>query len=214
MKHFKKIAASMIFFVPLMVMAKGKPTNKVHPRDRHKTPEVVEPEVPVITSDIPVEPSIVTLLPRAINNILTNPGIGIERFHSNYLSIDQYPVSSVEYNRFYRSELESTKGVYNFALIDNLIKITNQEGGNSTIALRFMVTEAPNDGSKIPQGLINEGIAGVWTADGKTFNPDLSDVTFIYYVKRLLNAFSERYDGNPRLSTMNIGIVGSWGRVA
>jgi hypothetical protein len=41
--------------------------------------------------------------------------------------------------------------------------------------------------------------------------PDLSDPTFIAYAQKLLNALGARYDGNPNLAFVDIGMVGSWG---
>lgn len=41
--------------------------------------------------------------------------------------------------------------------------------------------------------------------------PDLSDPIFIAYAQKLLNALGARYDGNPNLAFVDIGMVGSWG---
>ncbi|POB66825.1 DUF4832 domain-containing protein, partial [Vibrio vulnificus] len=34
---------------------------------------------------------------------------------------------------------------------------------------------------------------------------------YMSYMAKLLNAFGQRYDGNPNLSHVDIGMVGSWG---
>ena len=41
--------------------------------------------------------------------------------------------------------------------------------------------------------------------------PDLSDATFIAYAQKLLTALGQRYDGNPELAFIDIGMVGSRG---
>lgn len=65
--------------------------------------------------------------PTTINNILINPDIGI----TDYCSFDiknnpwwnqpTHPETSVVYFQWYREELESQQGQYNFKLIDNTI---------------------------------------------------------------------------------------------
>ena len=77
------------------------------------------------------------------------------------------------------------------------------------VGLRVMALDEPQTGSKIPDWLIAKGIKGQWVADGKTFVPDLSDATFIAYAQKLLTALGQRYDGNPELAFIDIGMVGS-----
>ncbi len=155
-----------------------------------------------------------TVNPTAIRGPLTNPGNGVANFHDGYgmrLSKAQYPDTGIEYQRFYWNELEPQEGKYNFALVDEALAVAAQHQPAMNIGLRFMALDGPESGSKIPDWLINKGIKGNWTPDGKTFVPDLDDPIFLDYAQRLLKAFGQRYDGNPELAFLDIGMVGSWG---
>lgn len=156
----------------------------------------------------------VTVNPPAIKGPLPNPGNGAASFHDGYgehLSKQKYPDTGIEYQRFYWSELEPQEGQYNFALVDEAFTEAARHQPAMNVGLRFMALDGPESGSKIPTWLINKGIKGIWTPDGKTFMPDLDDPIFMGYVQRLLNAFGQRYDGNPELAYLDIGMVGSWG---
>lgn len=156
----------------------------------------------------------VTVHPAALSGPISNPGVGVETFHNSWgvsLASDQYPASGVDYYRFYWSDLEPKEGEYAFDTIDRLLALNQAQQPAKMVALRFMTADEPLSGSKIPTWLINKGIRGVWTQDGKTFVPDLDDNLYLYYVEKLLNALGQRYDGNPSLSHIDIGMVGSWG---
>ena len=155
-----------------------------------------------------------TVQPKRISGPLTNPGNGVASFHDGYgehLPYSRYPDTGIEYQRYYWSDLEPIEGQYNFALIDNAFAVAAQHIPAMNVGLRFMALEEPESGSRIPEWLIKKGIKGSWTADGKTFVPDLDDPVFIEYAQKLLNAFGKRYDGNPELAYLDIGMVGSWG---
>ncbi|MGL4719146.1 MAG: DUF4832 domain-containing protein [Kluyvera intermedia] len=155
-----------------------------------------------------------TVQPHAISGPLTNPGIGVASFHDGYgerLPHSRYPDTGIEYQRFYWSDLEPVEGQYNFALVDNAFAVASRHSPAMNVGLRVMTLEEPQSGSRIPAWLIKKGIKGTWTADGKTFAPDLDDPVFIEYAQKLLNALGKRYDGNPELAYLDIGMVGSWG---
>ena len=154
------------------------------------------------------------ITPPPFDGLLTNPGIGVASFHDGYgekPTRAEYPDTGFEYDRFYWSELEPQEGVYNFAPIDNAFSVAANHQPAMNVGLRVMALDDPQTGSKIPDWLIAKGIKGQWVADGKTFVPDLSDPTFIAYAQKLLNALGQRYDGNPELAFIDIGMVGSWG---
>ncbi|MFM5116073.1 DUF4832 domain-containing protein [Aeromonas hydrophila] len=155
-----------------------------------------------------------TLNPEPVNDLLNNPGVGLEEFHDSWgqtLSLEQHPTTTVDYFRFYWSELEPAEGQYNFALIDAAIAQAQHETPRQMVALRVMTLDEPFSGSKIPGWLIDKGIRGEWVNDHQTFVPDYGDPLFIERSKRLFQALGARYDGNPALSHIDIGMIGSWG---
>lgn len=156
----------------------------------------------------------VTVTPGATDDILTNPGIGVASFHDGYgehLGLAQYPDAGYEYFRFYWRQLEPQEGQFNFAPIDRVFALAAAHRPAMNVALRIMALDAPESGSMVPDWLIQKGINGSWSANGQTFIPDLSDPRFIRYAQRLMNALGQRYDGNPALAFIDIGLVGSWG---
>ncbi len=157
----------------------------------------------------PALASTVTYYPVPLQGVISNPGMGIEDFQGNVLPESQYPTAGVDYYRFYWRELEPAEGVFDFDLINKLIINARNSTPPQTIALRFMTMADPQDGSKIPDWLIHKGIKGVY--EGTTFVPDLNDPLYLSYVKKLLMAFGQQFDGNPDISSMDIGMVGSWG---
>lgn len=170
--------------------------------------------VPLAMAAAQEENGLVTVHPAAVEGVLINPGIGVASFHNGYgerLGPDQYPDTGIEYQRFYWRDLEPQEGKYNFALVDDAFAVAARHQPAMNVGLRFMALDDPASGSKVPDWLINKGIKGNWTPDGKTFVPDLDDPQFIKYATRLLAAFGKRYDGNPNLAYLDIGMVGAWG---
>lgn len=168
------------------------------------------PREPVLNS----HSEMVTIYPASLKGLITNPGVGIETFHNSWgdpLPLSLYPASGIDYYRFYWSDLEPEEGKYAFNKIDRLVTLNRANTPLKMVAVRFMTMDEPWSGSKIPDWLINKGIRGSWTQDGKTFVPDLDDKLYLHYVEALLNAFGQRYDGNPNLSHVDIGMVGAWG---
>ena len=153
-----------------------------------------------------------TVYPNAISGPITNPGVGIETFHNSWgvnLKQSEYPAAGIDYYRFYWSDLEPREGQYNFTMLDKIIADNSNKTPKKAVALRFMTADSPYSGSKIPQWLIDKGIKGQW--QNGAFVPDLDDHVYLYYMERFLTAFGHRYDGNPNLSHIDIGMVGSWG---
>ena len=153
----------------------------------------------------------VTLHPKPLSGVLTNPGMGVEDFQGNVLPESEYPIAGIDYYRFYWNELEPKEGQYNYALIDKAIQLAQQANPPQTVSLRFMALADPSDGTKIPQWLIDKGVKGIWVDNHHTFVPDFADPMFIRYVRQLLNAFGQRYNGNANIASVDIGMVGSWG---
>ncbi|MDC9085080.1 DUF4832 domain-containing protein [Escherichia coli] len=158
--------------------------------------------------------AITTVMPTALTGPLTNPGMGVASFHQGYgekLPLTEYPDTGIEYERFYWRDLEPEEGKYHFARVDDAFKYAAAHRPAMNVGLRFMALAEPGSGSRIPDWLIKKGIKGTWTADRKSFIPDLADPLFITYSQRLLEALGQRYDGNDNLAFVDIGMVGSWG---
>jgi len=168
-----------------------------------------------VQQDVTPSNKLLTIHPAESNDVLTNPGIGFSDFHFAWgqgaLSLSKHPHSGTEYFRFYWNEIEPARGQIDFAKVDAIIKQAEKRANSMNFAFRLMTLDSHHSGSKIPQWLINLGINGTWVDDGLTFVPDYSDVVFMAESKRLIEAFGKRYNNNPQIDHVDIGMVGSWG---
>jgi hypothetical protein len=153
--------------------------------------------------------------PEATDEVLVNPGMGFETFHSfngdrqNILA-ENYPECSIAYFRFYWSKLEPREGTYNFDLIDSLLEKGQQNGQD--LALRFMPTSSADLSAGTPQWYM-EKAKGYWYTkyNRRGWAPDHNDPYFLAKQEELISAFGERYNGHKNIIRMDIGSVGFWG---
>ncbi len=172
----------------------------------------------------------ITTTPTTIDNILINPDIGITEHHSFDIKNDPWwnqpthPETSVVYFRWYWEELEPQKGQYNFKLIDDTINQAAALG--KTTVIRFMTmagvdevyyNNSPNEGKKIlgiPCWLkkkVDANTTGDVCIDDNSFTIDYTNPVFKKNLKRFINAMGERYNNNPNILRLDVGLVGTWG---
>jgi len=153
--------------------------------------------------------------PEATDEVLINPGMGFETFHSfngdgRNRWAENYPGCSIAYFRFYWSRLEPEEGRYNFDLIDSLLEKAQERGQD--LALRFMPTSSADLSVGTPEWYM-EKAKGYWykkhNRDG--WAPEHNDPYFLAKQEELVSAFGERYNGHQNIIRMDIGSVGFWG---
>jgi hypothetical protein len=147
---------------------------------------------------------------------LVNPMRGLYRWlnNENVPSPNPLPRRTTDaYERYTWSDIEKGRGEYDFSVLEADIAKAAAAGQKFAFRIRALVN---NKGRAVP-GYIESALdLGWWTDmndDGKsdTYVPDWNDPIFIDGVQRLLNALGERYDNDPRISYIDIGIYGSWG---
>jgi len=167
--------------------------------------------------------------PKESHAVLINPGMGFTTFHHfnrdhagggtdwNPEKIDdlllpngdlkycEYPPSSIAYFRWYWDVIEPEPGKYNWELIDQTIAEAKRNG--QKLAFRIMpqngVPKAPAWYREIAPGFVYE--------NGKSWMPDYESPLFLKHYGNLVAALGERYDGNPDIDHIDMGIVGRWG---
>jgi hypothetical protein len=123
---------------------------------------------------------------------LPNPGRGWST-HSSFADEEanaHYPPSTVAYFRFTWSLAEPSEGGYAFDRIDALI--SRARGAGQRFAFRIMPDACQGDGSPC-------------------FSADAADPVYMAYAHALIAAMGARYNGNPDVEFVDIGLVGDYG---
>ncbi|MCX7818410.1 MAG: DUF5010 C-terminal domain-containing protein [Kiritimatiellae bacterium] len=128
-----------------------------------------------------------------------------------------------EYKRFVWRALERVPGVYDFSLIEQHLQQAANAGRR--FAFRVMILseyegDVDNDGQPdgklgAPSYIESAGLGRRMPStkpecDG-IFVPHWNDPAFLAHVEALVRALGTRFDGDPRLAYVDIGIYGHWG---
>jgi hypothetical protein len=153
--------------------------------------------------------------PQASDEVLVNPGMGFETFHSfnsdeRNTRWEHYPQCSIAYFRFYWSRLEPQEGKYNFDEIEELLDKARQNGQD--LALRFMPMSTTNARQGTPMWYRDKAkVYDFERGGGRGWAPDHNSSYFLAKQEELITAFGQRYNGHPHVIRMEIGSVGFWG---
>lgn len=169
--------------------------------------------------------------PVEIQDVLVNPGMGIEtfqRFQGQALYPTQrwsevgpeskvadaspapdFPASSVAYVRWFWSQLEPAPGKYRWEIIDTALDEARRH--HQKLDLRMMPYDNRNP---LPEWYRNSGARRANQPpdkDGAIWSPDASDPRYAGQWNALVRAAGARYDGHPWLDAVDISTVGYWG---
>ncbi len=176
-------------------------------------------------------PSNVIVRPKEINDVLVNPGMGIQTFQrfrgqAIYPTLRwsevgpeapvadaqgpvDFPESSVAYLRWFWWQLEPQRGKYRWEILDSALDEARKHG--QTVNIRLM----PYDqGNPLPEWYRNSGARRAnkpEDSDGKIWSPDADDPLYAKYWNALVLEAGRRYDGHPYLDSVDISTVGYWG---
>ncbi len=178
---------------------------------------------------------IVRVIPKEIDSVLTNPGIGFttfQRFNGDTLNnglqwtegkpiVYQpfkgslankgYPLTTIAYFRLYWRFLEPEKGTFNWGLIDQALRIAHERG--QTLMLRVAPygegSSRENDVPDWYRAMV--GPKNEWFTDSAGWRVDPEDARYAKYYGGMIAALGEHYDGHPDLEAIDLSIVGFWG---
>jgi len=170
--------------------------------------------------------------PTEIDDILVNPGMGIETFNrfsgqalnegvtwsevgpetalpdSAAHAVD-FPGSSVAYLRWFWSQLEPQPGKYRWEIIDTAL--AEAHGHHQKLAIRLM----PYDNKHaLPEWYIRSGARRANKSadkDGEIWSPDANDPLYINAWTAIIKEMGRRYDGHPDLDHVDVSTAGYWG---
>ncbi|TFE01724.1 DUF4832 domain-containing protein [Jeotgalibacillus salarius] len=155
---------------------------------------------------------IVTEHPPESGEVILNPYIGFAPMAEGGPYTKDH---SLVYANIPWSELESSKGVYEFGQIETKYKFHYWKERNVRFILRIIMDKPDQEASmEIPEWLYEEiGRDGTWYDGeyGKGFSPNYSNSVLIERHKELLKAFGERYNDDPYIAFIQLGSIGHWG---
>jgi hypothetical protein len=176
-------------------------------------------------------PDTVVIRPREIQDVLVNPGMGIQtfqRFAGQALNTGlkwseegpiarlarpatppEFPGSSIAYCRWFWSALEPAKGQVRWQILDTALAEARSHG--QTLAIRLMPYDEQHP---LPEWYRLSGARRAnqpTDKDGKIWQPDFADPLYLQHWGALVAEAGRRYDGHPYLDSVDISSVGSWG---
>lgn len=118
-----------------------------------------------------------------------------------------YPDSSIAYIRILWKEFEPEQGVYNYEIIENIIKEAREH--NQTLVFRLLPhsTRARDD---VPEWL-KKLIPCPERPDGERVKDSPTDPLFLKLFCQAVRKIGERFDSEPTFDSIDISLPGSWG---
>jgi Domain of unknown function (DUF4832) len=170
----------------------------------------------------------VVVHPKLINDVLVNPGMGIQTFQRyngdalnagvkwseegptealavNASAVD-FPRSTIAYCRWFWETLEPEQGKVRWEILDRALADAARHG--QQLAIRLMPYDQKHP---LPQWYRASGAKRANHEGDPIWEPDFSDALYLKYWGAVVQEAGRRYDGNPNLDTVDISSVGYWG---
>lgn len=139
------------------------------------------------------------------NTELVNPMRGLFRWNEQEVAPQPRPAVD-SYKRYSWDSFEPSPGVYDFSMLEKDLETARRAGRKHGFRIRSMVL---GNGMDIPRHVADRLEKGWWGYD--TYVPDWNDPDFLAAVEAFVNELARRYDGDPRISYVEIGAYGTWG---
>jgi hypothetical protein len=171
------------------------------------------------------------LRPKEIDEVLVNPGMGIEtfqRFNGDAINSGlgwseegplvklapaaaavDFPSSSISYCRWFWETFEPEQGKVRWEILDEALRQAHAH--HQALAIRLMPYDQKHP---LPEWYQKSGARRAnqpTDKDGKIWQPDFADPLYMKYWGAVVAAAGERYDGHPDLDSVDISSVGYWG---
>lgn len=171
-----------------------------------------------------------TIEPHVSQDILINPDIGFTDFHridshmdtdgssSVDNSVPSYPVTSTVYYRWDWSALQpNNENEFDFTPICNVVR--EAAAAHKKLAIRITAMEETSqvegdektiiEESRLPKWLMNK-ISGKISQNGP-FVPDFTSESYLAAARNLIQELGSVFDSADYITSIDIGMVGSWG---
>jgi Domain of unknown function (DUF4832) len=169
----------------------------------------------------------VVLHPKLIDDVLVNPGMGIQtfqRFNGDPLNpglkwseegptgaiaatgAAKFPGSTIAYCRWFWETLEPEQGQVRWDIITDALAGAHKHG--QRLAIRLMPYDQKHP---LPAWYRSSGAKRANAEGAAVWEPDFSDPLYLKYWGALVKEAGRRFDGHPDLDTVDISSVGYWG---
>jgi hypothetical protein len=138
---------------------------------------------------------------------IVNPSRGYYRWRDQEIVPNGEPALDA-YQRYSWIDLEASRGNYDFSQIEADVAQAASRDQKFGLRIRAM-KDASSGGIYLPAYLDDCG----WYRNN-TFIPDWNASCFLDNAENLLQALAQRYDNDPRISWIDIGLYGNWGEWA
>ncbi|MBZ5624456.1 MAG: DUF4832 domain-containing protein [Acidobacteriia bacterium] len=170
----------------------------------------------------------VVVHPARIDDVLANPGMGIQtfqRFNGDPLNSGtawseegptgppasvsgppDFPPSTIAYCRWFWATLEPAKGDIRWGILDRALQEAARHG--QTLAIRLMPYDQKHP---LPEWYRQSGARRANPEGQPVWEPDFADPLYLKHWGALVHEAGRRYNGDPRLDAVDISSVGYWG---
>lgn len=137
---------------------------------------------------------------------IDNPLKGIAGNPANGSSLANFPHSLLYVEASLRACVTASN-TYSWTALDSSLQTTTND--NSQAIVRFRLDD-PAGSTLIPQYVLDSGI---WTTNyyGTTLSPDYTNAVLRNCLTNFIAAFGARYDGDPRIAFVEMGLLMPWG---
>jgi hypothetical protein len=177
-----------------------------------------------------------TVRPKEIDDVLTNPGIGFttfQRFNGDALNTGEtwtegypivyqkfdgnlananYPMTSISYFRIYWRFLEPEKGKYRWDLIDTALRTAHDRKQTLMLRVAPYGTKDDNDVPDWYRKMVGDERGS--KLNNAKWRTDPEDPRYARDFGGFIRELGKRYDGDPDLESVDLAIVGAWGEGA
>ncbi len=118
-----------------------------------------------------------------------------------------YPDCSVVYIRILWKEFEPVQGQFNYAFIDDILRLAREN--DQTVMFRLMA-HSTRESDDVPDW-VKEIIECPRRPEGAREKVSPSDPKFLVLFGAAIKAFGDRYDSDPTLAFVDFSLPGAWG---
>ena len=181
---------------------------------------------------------LLTIRPVEIDDVLTNPGMGLmtfqrfngddlnegsgwtEGFPIDYQEFDgdltneDHPATTIAYWRIYWRFLEPAQGQFRWDMLDKALETARSRGQTLLLRIAPYGTDDKRDVPDWYRAMVGSKKEWTYNSPVNGWVVDPEDPRYVQHFGGFIRALGDRYDGHPDLEAVDLSIVGAWGEGA